>query len=190
MTRGEVQRDILPILEGSSFNTKYYGVRTDHILFTTAAEFHMSKPSDLIPELQGRFPIRAELNQLTKSIFIRILQEPKTAFIAQYEALFATEGVTLTFDQDAIEDIADTAYQFNKHTEANIGARRLRTAVSHLLHEYLFDVLDKVGPRERIFVTKNTFKDRWEGLVRQKRESRGYALALGFLRCARVFVQA
>jgi ATP-dependent HslUV protease ATP-binding subunit HslU len=133
-----VQRDILPIVEGTSVNTRYGFVRTDHILFIAAGAFHVAKPSDLIPELQGRFPIRVELKSLNEQDFIRILKEPKNALIKQYQALLDTEGIKLTFTEDAIEAIASFAAQVNESTE-NIGARRLHTILEKLLEDVSFD---------------------------------------------------
>jgi len=141
VSRGGVQRDLLPIVEGTTVNTKYGIVKTDHILFIAAGAFNVSKPSDLIPELQGRFPIRVELNSLTVDDFYRILTEPQNALIKQYEALLKTEDVTLTFEDGAIRNIANQAAQVNKNAE-NIGARRLHTIMSTLLEEILFEVPD------------------------------------------------
>lgn len=138
VSREGVQRDILPIVEGTTVNTRYGFVRTDHILFIAAGAFHVSKPSDLIPELQGRFPIRVELKSLTEADFIRILREPKNALIKQYQALLDTEGIKLNFTQDAIEEIASFAARVNETTE-NIGARRLHTILEKLLEEISFD---------------------------------------------------
>ena len=137
MSREGVQRDILPIVEGTTVNSKYGMVRTDHILFIAAGAFHVSKPSDLIPELQGRFPIRVELEALGRDEFVRILTEPKNALIKQYMALLATEGVTLEFTPDAIERIAELATLVNERTE-NIGARRLHTVLERLLDDVSF----------------------------------------------------
>jgi len=137
VSREGVQRDILPIVEGTTVNTKYGMVRTDHILFVAAGAFHVSKPSDLIPELQGRFPIRVELEALGRDEFVRILTEPKSALIKQYMALMATEGVTLEFTPDAIERIAELATIVNERTE-NIGARRLHTVLERLLDDVSF----------------------------------------------------
>lgn len=167
VSREGVQRDLLPIVEGSAVNTKYGTVYTDHILFIAAGAFHMSKPSDLIPELQGRFPIRVELNKLTQSDFYRILQEPKNALTEQYKALFEAEEVRLQFDKDAVEEIAAIAYELNEQVE-NIGARRLHTVMSHLLNEFLFDVPDKIGPSKQIHITKDIVIDRLAGLVKEK----------------------
>jgi ATP-dependent HslUV protease ATP-binding subunit HslU len=141
VSREGVQRDILPIVEGTTVNTKYGMVKTDHILFIAAGAFHVSKPSDLIPELQGRFPIRVELEALTRDDFIRILTEPKGALIKQYTALLSTEGVALEFTPDAIDRIADFAWIVNERTE-NIGARRLHTVMERLLDEVSFDAPD------------------------------------------------
>jgi ATP-dependent HslUV protease ATP-binding subunit HslU len=138
VSREGVQRDILPIVEGTTVNTRHGFVRTDHILFVAAGAFHVSKPSDLIPELQGRFPIRVELKSLTEGDFIRILKEPKSALIKQYMALLETEGIKLTFTEDALIEIAKVAAQVNENTE-NIGARRLHTIMEKLLEEISFD---------------------------------------------------
>jgi ATP-dependent HslUV protease ATP-binding subunit HslU len=138
VSREGVQRDILPIVEGTTVNTRYGFVRTDHILFIAAGAFHVSKPSDMIPELQGRFPIRVELKSLSEADFIRILREPKNALIKQYQALLDTEGIKLTFTQDALEEIAAFAARVNESAE-NIGARRLHTILEKLLEEVSFD---------------------------------------------------
>jgi ATP-dependent HslUV protease ATP-binding subunit HslU len=138
VSREGVQRDILPIVEGTTVNTKYGMVKTDHILFIAAGAFHVSKPSDLIPELQGRFPIRVELEPLTRDDFVRILTEPRSALVKQYVALLGTDEVELTFTPPAIERIADFAARVNDATE-NIGARRLHTVVERLLEDLLFD---------------------------------------------------
>ena len=141
VSREGVQRDILPIVEGTTVNTKYGMVKTDHILFIAAGAFHVSKPSDLIPELQGRFPIRVELESLGREDFIRILTEPKNALVRQYTALLSTEGITLTFMPDAIDRIADIATLVNDRME-NIGARRLHTVMEKLLDNVSFDAPD------------------------------------------------
>jgi ATP-dependent HslUV protease ATP-binding subunit HslU len=138
VSREGVQRDILPIVEGTTVNTKYGMVRTDHVLFIAAGAFHVSKPSDLIPELQGRFPIRVELEPLGRDEFVRILTEPRSALVKQYTALMETEGINLTFTDDAIRRIADFAAQVNDRTE-NIGARRLHTVMEKLLDEVSFE---------------------------------------------------
>ena len=138
VSREGVQRDILPIIEGTSVNTRYGMIRTDHILFIAAGAFHVTKPSDLIPELQGRLPIRVELTALTEGDFVRILTEPKNALIKQYVALLETEGLKLSFSEDAIEAVARFAVQVNEQTE-NIGARRLHTILEKLLEEISFE---------------------------------------------------
>jgi ATP-dependent HslUV protease ATP-binding subunit HslU len=144
VSRQGVQRDLLPIVEGSAVTTKYGVVRTDHVLFIAAGAFHVAKPSDLIPELQGRFPIRVELDPLTRADFIRILTEPRNALIRQYVELLATEGVGLTFTEDAVEAVAELAIRVNEGTE-NIGARRLYTIMEKLLEEISFDAPDRPG---------------------------------------------
>ncbi len=144
VSREGVQRDILPIVEGTTVNTKHGMVRTDHILFIAAGAFHVSKPSDLIPELQGRFPIRVELDALGQAEFVRILTEPRSALIKQYTALMGTEGVTLSFDDDAVALIAEYAASVNEQTE-NIGARRLHTVMERLLDEISFDAPERAG---------------------------------------------
>jgi ATP-dependent HslUV protease ATP-binding subunit HslU len=141
VSREGVQRDILPIIEGTTVNTKYGMVETDHILFIAAGAFHVSKPSDLIPELQGRFPIRVELEPLGKEDFVRILTEPQNALVKQYTALLETEGITLDFRPEAIDRIADFATLVNERTE-NIGARRLHTVMEKLLDEISFEAPD------------------------------------------------
>jgi len=138
VSREGVQRDILPIVEGTTVNTRYGFVRTDHILFIAAGAFHVSKPSDMIPELQGRFPIRVELKSLNEDDFIRILREPKNALIKQYIALMDTEGIKLSFTEDALRAIASFATKVNETTE-NIGARRLHTMLEKLLEDVSFD---------------------------------------------------
>ena len=144
VSREGVQRDLLPIVEGTTVNTKYGPVNTDHILFIGSGAFHVSKPSDLIPELQGRFPIREELSPLTQEDFVRILTEPKNALIKQYKALLTTEGIDLTFSADAISEIARIAQYINDHTE-NIGARRLHTVLEKLLEDISFGSSDLAG---------------------------------------------
>ncbi|WP_142427664.1 ATP-dependent protease ATPase subunit HslU [Enterococcus durans] len=141
VSREGVQRDILPIVEGSQVNTKYGTIQTDHVLFIASGAFHLSKPSDLIPELQGRFPIRVELDDLTAEDFIKILTEPNNALIKQYVALIGTENVSVTFTKEAIEKIAQIAYDVNRDTD-NIGARRLHTILEKLLEDLLFEAPD------------------------------------------------
>ncbi len=156
VSREGVQRDILPIVEGTTVNTKYGMVRTDHVLFIAAGAFHVSKPSDLIPELQGRFPIRVELEPLGRDEFVRILTEPRSALIKQYMALMDTEGIDLTFTDDAIRRIADFATTVNERTE-NIGARRLHTVLEKLLDEISFegpDLEDKTVTIDEAYVTR------------------------------------
>jgi ATP-dependent HslUV protease ATP-binding subunit HslU len=144
VSREGVQRDILPIVEGTTVNTRYGMVRTDHILFIAAGAFHVSKPSDLIPELQGRFPIRVELQSLTMEDFVRILTEPKSSLVKQYTALLETEGVKLEFTHEALEEIAHFAFRVNESTE-NIGARRLHTIMERVLDELSFDAPERKG---------------------------------------------
>jgi ATP-dependent HslUV protease ATP-binding subunit HslU len=156
VSREGVQRDILPIIEGTTVNSKYGIVRTDHILFIAAGAFHVSKPSDLIPELQGRFPIRVELEPLGKDDFVRILTEPKNALVKQYVALMETEGLTLRFLDEAIDRIADFATRVNERTE-NIGARRLHTVMERLLDEISFegpDLQDKIITIDAAYVDR------------------------------------
>ncbi|HJF20438.1 MAG TPA: ATP-dependent protease ATPase subunit HslU [Enterococcus columbae] len=141
VSREGVQRDILPIVEGSQVNTKYGPIQTDHILFIASGAFHLSKPSDLIPELQGRFPIRVELDDLSTEDFVKILTEPNNALVKQYIALLATENIQVTFTKEAIEKIAQIAYQVNRDTD-NIGARRLHTILERLLEDLLFEASD------------------------------------------------
>ncbi len=144
VSREGVQRDILPIVEGTTVNTRYGMVRTDHILFVAAGAFHVSKPSDLIPELQGRFPIRVELQSLTMDDFIRILTEPKSSLVKQYTALLETEGVKLEFTPESLEEVARFAFRVNEGTE-NIGARRLHTIMERVLDEISFEAPEKKG---------------------------------------------
>ena len=167
VSREGVQRDLLPVVEGSSVTTKHGIIHTDHILFIAAGAFHVAKPSDLIPELQGRFPIRVELNNLTKEDFVRILREPKNALTKQYEALLDSEGVVLEYEDDALDELAEIAFQINSEIE-NIGARRLHTVMSHLLNDFLFDVPDNIAPNTTITVTRELVKDRLAGLVKNK----------------------
>lgn len=167
VSREGVQRDLLPIVEGSTVNTKYGVINTDHILFIAAGAFHLAKPSDLIPELQGRFPIRVELDSLTSEDFYRILKEPKSALTKQYIALFQAEDVELTFEDEALDEIASIAFQINGEIE-NIGARRLQTVMSHLLNEFLYDVPDVIGANEKLVVTRQMVKDRLNNLVKDK----------------------
>ncbi|MCD9014273.1 ATP-dependent protease ATPase subunit HslU [Parachryseolinea silvisoli] len=167
VSREGVQRDLLPIVEGSTVNTKHGVIKTDHVLFIAAGAFHIAKPSDLIPELQGRFPIRVELNNLTREDFVQILKEPRNALTKQYQALFEAEQVMIDFTDDAIEEIAETAFVINAEVE-NIGARRLHTVMSKLLNEFLFDVPDKIGPNARITINAAMVREKLSGLVKNK----------------------
>lgn len=161
ISREGVQRDILPIVEGSTVSTKYGQVKTDHILFIAAGAFHVSKPSDLIPELQGRFPIRVELDNLTQSDFVKILTKPKNALLKQYSALLKAEGVVLEFNKDAINEIAKIATKLNETME-NIGARRLHTVMTSLLEDILFDLPDK--KIKKISIDKKTVQKKLSNL--------------------------
>src|SRR4051794_18369359 len=172
ISREGVQRDILPIVEGTTVNTKYGMVKTDHILFIAAGAFHVSKPSDLIPELQGRFPIRVELEALGREDFVRILTEPKSALVRQYMALLATEQVDLEFTPDAIERIADVATLVNDRTE-NIGARRLHTVMEKLLDEVSFEAPDLQDKRLRIDAA---YVDRMVGEIAKNEDLSRYIL--------------
>ena len=169
ISREGVQRDLLPIVEGSTVNTKHGLVKTDHILFIAAGAFHVAKPSDLIPELQGRFPIRVELEPLTKDDLIRILTEPKNALIKQYHALLETEGINLDFTPDGIEEIAATAVEVNDRTE-NIGARRLFTIVERLLEDVSFDAQDL--PEKNVTINAQYVKDHLQNIVKDQDLSR------------------
>ncbi len=170
VSREGVQRDLLPIVEGTTVLTKYGMVKTDHILFIASGAFHVSKPSDLIPELQGRFPIRVELDSLTEQDFVKILTLPQNALIKQYSALLETEGVRLEFATDGIHEIARTAAEVNGQVE-NIGARRLHTIMTTLLEEILFEAPDKYAGTT-IMVTKEMVEDRLTGIVKNKDLSR------------------
>jgi ATP-dependent HslUV protease ATP-binding subunit HslU len=169
VSRQGVQRDLLPIVEGSAVTTKYGVVRTDHVLFIAAGAFHVAKPSDLIPELQGRFPIRVELDPLTRADFVRILTEPRNALIRQYVELLGTEGVRLTFTGDAAEAIAELAVQVNEGTE-NIGARRLYTIMEKLLEQISFDAPDL--PQPEVVIDAAYVHDRLRDIVRDQDVSR------------------
>lgn len=169
ISREGVQRDLLPIVEGSTVNTKHGLVKTDHILFIAAGAFHVAKPSDLIPELQGRFPIRVELEPLTKDDLIRILTEPKNALIKQYQALLETEGIHLDFTPDGIEEIAATAVEVNDRTE-NIGARRLFTIVERLLEDVSFQAQDL--PEKTVTINAQYVKDHLQNIVKDQDLSR------------------
>ncbi len=166
VSREGVQRDLLPIVEGSNVNTKYGVVKTDHILFIASGAFHVAKPSDLIPELQGRFPIRVELKSLTEDDFIKILTIPENALLKQYSALLETEGVKLDFKKDAIREIARLATEVNEQVE-NIGARRLHTILTTLLDEILFDVPDKV-PQEKVVINGEFVRNKLSAIVKNR----------------------
>lgn len=166
VSREGVQRDLLPIVEGSNVNTKYGVVRTDHILFIASGAFHIAKPSDLIPELQGRFPIRVELKSLTEEDFIKILTTTENALLKQYNALLETEGVKLDFTDDGIREIAKIATEVNEQVE-NIGARRLHTILTTLLDDILFDVPDKI-PAETVKITAKFVKGKLDSIVKNR----------------------
>ncbi len=162
VSRQGVQRDLLPIVEGTTVNTKYGAIKTDHVLFIAAGAFHRSKPSDLMPELQGRFPIRVELSDLTRDDFVRILREPRASLVRQYQALLGTEGVKLSFTDDAIESMADFAYQVNRSTQ-NIGARRLHTILERVLDDLSFDAPDRA--EKDVVVDANLVRARLEAVA-------------------------
>ncbi|MDF2456502.1 MAG: ATP-dependent protease ATP-binding subunit HslU [Cytophagaceae bacterium] len=167
VSREGVQRDLLPIVEGSSVNTKYGVINTDHILFIAAGAFHVSKPSDLIPELQGRFPIRVELDGLSEDDFYQILKAPKNALTKQYQALLSAEQVSLEFTDEALRSIANVAFRANEEME-NIGARRLHTVMSLLLNEILFDVPDVIAAHAHIQITPELVDEKLSGLIKNK----------------------
>jgi ATP-dependent HslUV protease ATP-binding subunit HslU len=169
VSRGGVQRDLLPIVEGSNVNTKYGVVKTDHVLFIAAGAFHVAKPSDLIPELQGRFPIRVELEPLSRDDLVRILKEPRSSLVRQYTALLATEGVDVQFREDAIEEVARISAEVNERME-NIGARRLHTVMERLLDELSFDADGLRG--QRIVVDAAYVRKRLEGVAQDEDLSR------------------
>ena len=169
VSREGVQRDLLPIVDGTTVNTRYGMVKTDRILFIAAGAFHVSKPSDLIPELQGRFPIRVELEDLGKEEFLRILTEPKNALIKQYKALLETEGIKVRFENDAIEAIADIAVQVNKRTQ-NIGARRLHTVMEKLVEDASFDAPDMDGAE--VIIDAKYVQDKLQAIAKDEDLSR------------------
>ncbi|MFA6596563.1 MAG: ATP-dependent protease ATPase subunit HslU [Ignavibacteriaceae bacterium] len=166
VSREGVQRDLLPIVEGSTVNTKYGQVRTDHILFIASGAFHATKPSDLIPEMQGRFPIRVELKSLTEDDFIKILTLPENALLKQYSALLETENVTLHFTEEGIKEIARIAFEVNEQVE-NIGARRLHTILTTLLDDILFEVPDKM-PKATVKVDAKLVKKKLDAIVKNR----------------------
>ena len=167
VSREGVQRDLLPIVEGTAVTTKYGVIKTDHILFIAAGAFHLAKPSDLIPELQGRFPIRVELDTLTQEDFLKILCEPKNSLTKQYKALIKSENVEIIFNEDALEEISHKAFVINSEIE-NIGARRLHTVMSKLLNEILFDIPEKIGPNAKIVITKKMVGDKLNSITENK----------------------
>jgi len=169
VSRGGVQRDLLPIVEGSNVNTKYGVVKTDHVLFIAAGAFHVSKVSDLIPELQGRFPIRVELTPLRREDLVRILKEPRNSLVRQYTALLATEGVDVQVRDDAIEEIARIAAEVNERME-NIGARRLHTVMERLLDPVSFEAPDLRG--QRIVIDAAHVRERLAGIAEDEDLSR------------------
>jgi ATP-dependent HslUV protease ATP-binding subunit HslU len=169
VSREGVQRDLLPLVEGCTVSTKYGMVRTDHILFIASGAFHVARPSDLIPELQGRFPIRVELSALSSDDFIRILTEPDAALTEQYQALMATEGLTLEFADGGIRRVAEVAFQVNERTE-NIGARRLHTVLERLLEVVSFEAADRSG--QHVEVTSDYVDEHLAALVEDEDLSR------------------
>jgi ATP-dependent HslUV protease ATP-binding subunit HslU len=169
VSREGVQRDILPIIEGSTINTKYGAIKTEHILFIAAGAFHISKPSDLIPELQGRFPIRVELDSLSKDNLTQILTQPKNALVKQYKALLSTEDVNVVFKDEAIDEIAEIAYKVNSETE-NIGARRLHTIMEKLLEDVSFNA-DKIRG-QTVEITREYVKEKLKDVVEDRDVSR------------------
>lgn len=171
VSREGVQRDLLPLIEGSTVSTKYGSVKTDHILFIASGAFHLSKPSDLIPELQGRLPIRVELEALTAEDFERILTEPNASLTEQYQALLATEGLTLEFSEDGIRSIAETAWQVNERTE-NIGARRLHTMMERLLEETSFAASDLAISTGKVLVDADFVREQLDELAKDEDLSR------------------
>jgi ATP-dependent HslUV protease ATP-binding subunit HslU len=166
VSREGVQRDLLPIVEGSTVNTKYGVVKTDHVLFIASGAFHIAKPSDLIPELQGRFPIRVELKSLSEDDFIKILTLPQNALLKQYAALLKTESVEISFNEDAIKEVAKTAAHVNEQVE-NIGARRLHTILTTLLEDILFEVPDKM-PENKIEITGEMVTAKLDAIVKDR----------------------
>jgi ATP-dependent HslUV protease ATP-binding subunit HslU len=167
VSREGVQRDLLPVVEGSAVSTKYGTINTDHVLFIAAGAFHFAKPSDLIPELQGRFPIRVELDNLTQQDFVRILNEPKNSLIKQYQALFQAEGVELVFTSDSVDKIAEIAMVINDQVE-NIGARRLHTIMSQLLNDYLFRMPEEVPAGQKIEIDGAMVDTKLKTLVKNR----------------------
>lgn len=172
VSREGVQRDLLPLIEGSTVTTKYGSVKTDHILFIASGAFHLSKPSDLIPELQGRLPIRVELDALTAEDFERILEEPDASLTEQYQALLATEELDISFSKDGIAKIAETAFQVNERTE-NIGARRLHTVMERLLEEVSFSASElAIGDNKKLVIDKAYVEQQLDELAKDEDLSR------------------
>jgi ATP-dependent HslUV protease ATP-binding subunit HslU len=172
VSREGVQRDLLPLIEGSTVNTKYGSIKTDHILFIASGAFHLSKPSDLIPELQGRLPIRVELDPLTAKDFERILEEPNASLTEQYQALLGTEDLKVTFSKDGIEKIAEIAWQVNERTE-NIGARRLHTVMERLLETVSFSASDlAVGSNKNLVIDRAYVEEQLDELAKDEDLSR------------------
>lgn len=171
VSRGGVQRDILPIVEGSTVMTKYGPVKTDHILFIAAGAFHVSKPSDLIPELQGRFPIRVELNNLSKEDFMKILTEPQNSLIRQYTALLRTEGINVEFTESAIDELAEISYTVNAQTE-NIGARRLHTILEKVLEDISFNAIELAKENPNFVIDRDYVRDKLFSIVKNEDLSR------------------
>jgi ATP-dependent HslUV protease ATP-binding subunit HslU len=169
VSRQGVQRDLLPIVEGTTVTTKYGPVKTDYVLFIAAGAFHRSKPSDLMPELQGRFPIRVELKDLTRDDFARILREPRASLVRQYQALLDTEGIDLEFTPDAIEAMADYAFQVNRSTQ-NIGARRLHTILERVVEDLSFEAPDRA--EKRVVIDAGFVRQRLEALAQDEDLSR------------------
>jgi ATP-dependent HslUV protease ATP-binding subunit HslU len=169
VSREGVQRDLLPVVEGSTVNTKHGPVKTDHILFIASGAFHVSKPSDLIPELQGRFPIRVELDSLGKNEFARILREPRNALILQYIGLLKVDGVNISFDDEAIDEIASMAELVNARTE-DIGARRLHTMMEHLLEDFLFEAPD--AKEKNICIDRHFVQEKFKDIIEDQDLSR------------------
>ncbi|MGH2574702.1 MAG: ATP-dependent protease ATPase subunit HslU [Ignavibacteria bacterium] len=170
VSREGVQRDLLPVVEGSNVATKYGMVKTDHILFIASGAFHQTKPSDLIPELQGRFPIRVELNSLTEEDFVLILTQPKNALLKQYKALLKAEKIDLDFEEDSVKEIAKIAAEVNEQVE-NIGARRLHTILTTLLEDILFDAPDNISAK-KILITKDIVNEKLQSIVKNRDLSR------------------
>jgi len=172
VSREGVQRDLLPLIEGSTVTTKYGSIKTDHILFIASGAFHLSKPSDLIPELQGRLPIRVELEALTAEDFERILEEPDASLTEQYQALLATEDLEISFSKDGIKKIAETAWQVNERTE-NIGARRLHTVMERLLEEVSFSASDlALGDSKALVIDRAYVEEQLDELAQDEDLSR------------------